>query len=210
MGRLPSSMIFLAERPVSDSAGSEAATWCPYSFSIHLRQPSMHQAAISCVSSAQGMVLRGVWRESGSARHALAAEGATAAVKSTQRRRVHPCPRQPQALKDGHGEVLSQLQVSQQGKDSFGGGSPASLRARLGGVLKDHGHVAGRIGVHMHPHAVVRIVHHAHQIPRQPVRREKLRPRANALLERLDCCRAMFSTWLRFMLGLLYMEVCGL
>ena len=30
-------MIFLADRPVSDSAGSDAATWCPYSFSIHLR-----------------------------------------------------------------------------------------------------------------------------------------------------------------------------
>lgn len=35
-GRLASSMIFLAERPVSDSVGSDCATWCPYSLSIHL------------------------------------------------------------------------------------------------------------------------------------------------------------------------------
>ena len=36
----PSSMMAFADAPVSDSAGSEAATWCPYCFSIHLRQTS--------------------------------------------------------------------------------------------------------------------------------------------------------------------------
>ena len=50
MGRLPSSIIFFAERPVSDSAGSEAATWCPYSFSIHLHHTSIHQAASMCAT----------------------------------------------------------------------------------------------------------------------------------------------------------------
>ena len=30
-------MMALADAPVSDSAGSDAATWCPYCFSIHLR-----------------------------------------------------------------------------------------------------------------------------------------------------------------------------
>ena len=106
MGRLPSSMIFLAERPVSDSAGSEAATWCPYSFSIHLHQTGMHQAALLCVSSVQAMVQTRLWHQSEGARHALIPEGAAAAVYPEDCRRSHPYPRQSQTLKDKHGKPL--------------------------------------------------------------------------------------------------------
>ena len=136
MGRLPSSMIFLAERPVSDSAGSEAATWCPYSFSIHLHQTGMHQAALLYVSSVQAMVQTRLWQQSEDARHALIPEGAAAAVYPEDCRRSHPYPRQSQALKGKHGQVLCNGRQASRAETDLEGAHPPASEPDLVGCSK--------------------------------------------------------------------------